>query len=380
MQKNRIKKIIFAFVIPLLVLDTTLLYAAQADSTDDMLAQFQQELNQTAPRTAATVNQAAAAPRTTAAQAAVSSSQKAVPAKISAVPPRAVPVAAYAQGTPTARGATFRAPKYLSVDGYMNKKATQDQVEAFDSVSNQAMPMTPDQIKAMRRMMVASQRAAATPAETPAKPVTSSQIVSLAPGATPPVVRLSAGFISTLVFVDATGADWPIASIDNGNPDAFNVSWDQKGNTIMIQAKKAYTFGNVAVVLKGMSTPVMMTLVPGQKEIDYRVDLRVSGLSPDSKMNLKGASLPNTANEQLLQVLDNVPPPDSTLLTIPGGLARGWLADGKIYLRTRYVLLSPGFISAMKSPDGTYAYEIQKTPSILVSQNGKPVELRVKGV
>jgi intracellular multiplication protein IcmK len=90
--------------------------------------------------------------------------------------------------------------------------------------------------------------------------------------------------------------------------------------------------------------------------------------------------LPNPADGELLNVLDNVPPPNATRLTIPGGGASAWLSNGKMYLRTRFVLLSPGYLSVMKSPDGTYAYELQKTPSILVSQYGKPVELRVQGV
>lgn len=371
MQKRKIKNIIVALVIPLVVLDTTLLYAAQTSGDDSLLSKFESQL-----QAAKQVSKAPAAPMDQL------GATKAAP-KLTPAQAASVGMTTTATGAPTmkvAKKAPYQPPSYPSVQGYTDKKATEFQTEAFNNITDQAMPMTADQIKAMRRMMAASQRAAATPAETPAKPVTSSQMVSLAPGATPPVVRLSAGFISTLVFVDATGADWPISSIDNGNPDAFNISWDKKGNTLMIQSKKAYTFGNLAIVMKGMSTPVMLTLVPGQKEIDYRVDFRVSGLAPDSQSGLVGSGLPDTANNVLLRVLDNIPPEDATLLKVPGGQARAWLSNGKIYLRTRFLLLSPGYISVMKSPDGTYAYEIQKTPSILVSQYGKPVELRVEGV
>lgn len=276
-----------------------------------------------------------------------------------------------------ANNSVSSAPK--TVRDYLQQPATANQQAAFDAVAQQAMPMTPDQIKAMKRMMTASQRAASEPAEIPARPVTSSTLVNLAPGATPPVIRLSAGFITTLVFVDSTGADWAITAIDNGNPDAFNISWDKKGNTLMIQAKKAYNYGNIAVSLKELSTPVMLTLVPGQNEIDYRVDLRVSGFAPDSKDIVTFSRLPDSANRQLLRVLDNIPPQGAKTLEITGGGATGWLADNKMYLRTRFVLLSPGYIGVMKSPDGTYAYELQKTPVVLVSQFGKPVELRVKG-
>ena len=38
------------------------------------------------------------------------------------------------------------------------------------------------------------------------------------PGATPPAIRLAQGYVSSLVFVDSTGAPWPIASFDIGDP------------------------------------------------------------------------------------------------------------------------------------------------------------------
>ena len=376
MRINNIKKIILVAVIPLIILDTTLLYASQTDSAagsdDELLDRFKQQLSQ-----AQASNQAADAPKQTAS--APSSAEnysnfeptQQTPALAATAPAATAPVAD--------ASSSYTSPVYPSVQGYYETQPSQDQAEAFDVMAGQAMPMTPDQIEAMRRMMAASQRAAATLPETPAKPVTSSQMVSLAPGATPPVVRLSAGFISTIVFVDATGADWAISSIDNGNPDAFNISWDKKGNTLMIQSKKAYTFGNVAIMMKGLSTPVMLTLVPGQKEIDYRVDFRISGLSPASQAGIAAGGLPDTANNELLKVLDNIAPPDATLLKVSGDVVRAWLSNGKIYIRSRFVLLSPGYIAVMKSPDGTYAYEIQRTPSILVSQYGKPVELRVEG-
>jgi intracellular multiplication protein IcmK len=50
-----------------------------------------------------------------------------------------------------------------------------------------------------------------------------------------------------------------------------------------------------------------------------------------------------------------------------------------MYLRTRLTLLSPGWVGRMVSPDGMMAYELQKTSSVLVSQYGNPMTLKIEG-
>jgi intracellular multiplication protein IcmK len=51
----------------------------------------------------------------------------------------------------------------------------------------------------------------------------------------------------------------------------------------------------------------------------------------------------------------------------------------KMFLRTRFTLLSPGWVGKMVSPDGMYAYEVQRSSSVLVSLYGEPVELKIEG-
>ncbi len=153
---------------------------------------------------------------------------------------------------------------------------------AFNSMVNTALPMTPDQIHRLKQLFTATQYAQAAPPGIPPRPVATSQIVNLAPGATPPVIRLAQGFVTSLVFIDSTGAPWPIDSYSIGDPQRFNIQWNKTDNTLMIQALSLYNYGNLAVRLKGLVTPVMLTLIPGQKDIDYRVDLRIQGLGPNA--------------------------------------------------------------------------------------------------
>ncbi len=250
---------------------------------------------------------------------------------------------------------------------------------AFRSLVNQYMPMTPEQIIRLRKMFNQSQRAAATWPTTPPKPVSTSILVNLSPGATPPTVLLSAGDVTSLVFVDSTGAPWPIESYDLGNPRAFNIQWNKKSNTLMIQAKSLYTYGNIAVKLRNLNTPVMMTLIPGTKIVYYRADIRVPGFGPNAKAIPLGNGLPNAVSPVLLQVLNGVPPSGSTLMKVCGGPGRAWMIFGKLYLRTRLTVVSPQWTATMSSADGMHVYEMNKTPMVLASQRGKLVNLKIEG-
>ncbi len=90
-------------------------------------------------------------------------------------------------------------------------------------------------------------------------------MVNLAPGTTPPAIRLAQGYVTSLVFVDSTGAPWPIAVFDIGNPKAVNIQWDGKGNILMMQAVSPYSDGDIVVRLVGLPTPITLEIVSGQR-------------------------------------------------------------------------------------------------------------------
>ena len=250
---------------------------------------------------------------------------------------------------------------------------------AFDMMMQQNMPMSPQQVVKLHQQIDTAQRAAAVPATVPPKPVSTTLMVNLAPGTTPPAVRLSQGYVSSLVFVDSTGSPWPIATFDIGNPKALNVQWDGKSNILLLQAISPYSNGDIVVRLVGLPTPVTLQLVAGQRVVDYRVDIHVSGLGPNTKELPIGTRLPNSANQLLLSVLDGVAPPGSKSLNVIGADAQAWLMGETLYLRTRLTLLSPGWMGKMVSPDGMQAYELPRTSSILVSRYGEPAELKIEG-
>lgn len=251
---------------------------------------------------------------------------------------------------------------------------------AFRAMLRELLPMSPRQISRLREQYDKVKQAVQTAPKGPPKPVATSQFVNLSPGSTPPVIRLAKGFVSSLVMLDSTGAPWPIDAFDLGNPKAFDIQWDKKSNTLMIQAKEAFTYGNLAIRLRDLNTPVVLSLLPGQRSVDYRVDLRIQGYGPHAKPVSMSSGLPHAAKSVLLNVLDGVPPPQSQLLRVTDGLAKAWLQGDTLYVRTRLAILSPGWVATMRSADGMRAYEMQKTPLLLVSVNGRIKKLRIEGL
>ena len=242
--------------------------------------------------------------------------------------------------------------------------------QAFSGVVGQLLPMTPAQVVKLREVFTASQQAAATPPGTPPKPTSSSLLVNLSPQAVAPVIRLGAGYITSLVFIDATGQPWPIAAYSVGDPSAFNIQWDRKGNTMLVQSATFYKRSNLAVILRDLNTPVMITLVSGQEAVDYRVDLRVPGVGPNAVFIQNG--IPDAVNPMLFDVLNGIPPKGSKELKVSGGgISQAWLLNKKLYLRTNLTMTSPGWQATMSSIDGTHAYQLQPSPVILALQNGK---------
>lgn len=260
-----------------------------------------------------------------------------------------------------------------------SKPPTAEEQEAFNALMKQITPLSPQQIIRLHQLIDASQRAASIPATVPPKPVSTTLMMNLAPGTTPPAIRLAKGYVSALVFVDSTGAPWPIASYINGDPRNSNIQWDGKSNVLLIQATMPYGDSDLVVNLTGLMTPLTLELVSGQRVVDYRTDIHVSGIGPNTKVVPTGTPLPESANQILLSVLDGIAPSGSKLLKIRGGDCQGWLLGDTMYLRTRLTLLSPGWIGRMVSPDGMNAYQLQRSSSILVSQYGQPIELRVEG-
>lgn len=250
----------------------------------------------------------------------------------------------------------------------------------FEEIAANAFGMTADQIRQLRREADARQRAASQMPSTPPKPVTTQISASTAPGSTPPVVRLFPGFASSIVVTDATGQPWPIENFTVGHKDLFEVKRldGGAGSTLSVVPLGPYAQSNLIVYLKGLSTPIAVSFVAGQKEVDFRADLRVQGRGPNSQVSVTG--LPESTNTQLLSLLEGVPPSDAKPLRASADEVKVWMGkNGRMFLRTHLQVISPLWYGSVRSADGMNAYEMKMAGSILVMKNDKIESVNVEG-
>jgi intracellular multiplication protein IcmK len=149
---------------------------------------------------------------------------------------------------------------------------------------------------------------------------------------------------------------------------------------LMFQPLTPYPYANMAIMLQGLSTPLILTLTAGQKAFDARLDMHVQGLGPNAQAAPSGTGLPNGPSPELLGVLDGVPPAGSTILHVVGGSAQAWLSNGRLFVRTRYTIVSPGWLATMSSADGMNAYEMPQAPMLLAMRDGKIIQLKLEGL
>lgn len=248
-------------------------------------------------------------------------------------------------------------------------------------VVEEASPLTPDQIKSLRRLIDDVERAASAPPRFVPKPVSTTVTANLTPGATPPVVRLAANFVTSVLFVDSAGNPLNILDVTSGGASAFLITWSQgqkPTNKVDVSPKSTYASGNVSVLLEGVMTPVSLTLVSGQREVDYRVDVRVKGRF------LAGASGPSSpphdgSSQVLLTLLDGVAPEGAKALRSSHTEVQVWGIKNRFFVRSQLPLLSPAFINSIRSADGTAVYEIPPTPILVLMSGGSTTQVQVTG-
>lgn len=265
--------------------------------------------------------------------------------------------------------------------------------DAFNAVAQTVSPLSPDQAMTIRHLWNESQRMTTFRGSAPPEPVNRSKVVSLDNGRLPTVVRLSAGYVSVISFYDSTGAIWPVRGYDIGNPTSVNIVWNEGtreeeaagesfANTLLLQAQTLYKTTNLVVMLRGLNTPVILELIPGQQQVDYRMDIQVPMRGPLAKaMDTTDTISPNQVNGDLVNLINNIPPVKSVQAHVTGGDAQAWIHKKRLLVRTPLELISPAWTSKVNGANGRiHVYELPLTSSLIALKNGEIVKLNIEGI
>lgn len=251
--------------------------------------------------------------------------------------------------------------------------------QAFQQLIKSYYPLTPKQVHTFKNVQAEQAKANAMPAgSAPAQGTSNIIPVSLKTGITAPIVRIGQGMITSLVFTDKTGKVWPIAAYSVGNPKAFSIVWNKKSGVLMVQGKKLYEQSNVAVMLRGLDVPVMLTLLVGQNKWDYLDYIRVQAYNAkDSGAEIEAVG---QAPAYLIQLLSNLPPKGAVKLITSDEDVQVWQYKKHYLMLTRATLLSPAWTARQRGsgPTPLNAYELPVAPVILLSKQGQTERVTVR--
>ena len=216
---------------------------------------------------------------------------------------------------------------------------------------------------------------------TPVQPVTRSVAISLKSGERPAAIKVSPGWISTITFSDVTGQPWPVLSVTNGNPDAYDIKSsgpENASNIITISSRQAYVGSNIAVTLVGAKVPILMTLSPSSGEVDYRVDAQIDQRGPNASYDVVASdALPATGDSVMLSFLDGVPPDNARKVRTGHREVQAWRYEDMLYVRTSRSLLSPAYVAKQSNASGVNVYVLKEAPVLLVSDQGRLENVQV---
>ena len=255
---------------------------------------------------------------------------------------------------------------------------------AFERTEDAAMPMTPAQLGALIQSLETTE--AVSSSQSPPEAVMTAEALNLN-AARPPVVRVGQGFGTSLLFTDRTGKIWPITAYQGFNQGLFDVSAsttsgnkDDLPTVLVVQPVAGRGAGNLVVTLKGLDTPVVLTLALGQRIVDVRKEYQLPLPGPNAAPEYRAAS-PGGVGGDLLNVLNGLPPSAAATRVEIGGVepeAMAWRDGDALYLRTVAEVYSPEYDQRASHPSGLRAYRLPDVPVLLVSFNGNLTELTLK--
>jgi len=286
-----------------------------------------------------------------------------------------------ASGTPTA---TLPASSVRSVGPQPGDALPPPTSAVYDQAEATVAPLSADEIRRLRQLQSQQERAMATPGVT-AVPRISAQTVSLAPGASLPLVRNAVNWPATISFIDSTGAPWKIlAEPLSGSPD-IEVRWTPGTSAMTIIAKRDFVSTSVTLGLDGLAVPITISIMSGESDtakktwvVDSRMDLRIPRRGPGAAADAPPPSRIGLHDDVLQAFLDGVPPQGAKRLKTMGGVPDTvvWQQGDDLYIRSRAEMRDE-FDTTLSSADGTHLWKLPVTPRVAFSVDGRTEALSI---
>ncbi len=247
--------------------------------------------------------------------------------------------------------------------------------------------LTPKQMKHVKKMNLTQQEVLSSPYNNTPKPVTRTLILNLSPGVSAPVLRLSAGTLTSVVFSSNNGDPWYIDYVklnrnyfSDGMIGAAAGAGSPPTNVLTLEPLRSVAQGNISIMLKGLSTPVIFSLSTGQADVDFRVDAKVPGRNPDSTIQVSYEERMPNLDDNVPYFLDGVPPKGAKRLKVTGGDVEAWRLNNNMYIRTNAEVQYPAYHSSARSTSGLAVYRFdQAYHAVTLLQGGRAYTVQIEG-
>ncbi|MBU9819666.1 conjugal transfer protein [Rahnella sp. BCC 1045] len=254
----------------------------------------------------------------------------------------------------------------------------------YDQAEASVAPLSADEIRRLRALQSAQERAMATPGIT-AVPRISAQTVSLSPGASLPLVRNAVNWPATVSFIDSTGAPWKIlAEPVSGSPD-ITVKWTPGASVMTLIANRDFVNTSVTLGLDGLAVPVTISVMSGEADttkktwvVDARLDLRIPRRGPGAAADAPPPARIGLHDDVLQAYLDGVPPAGAKRVKTAGDVPDTvvWQQGDDLYIRSRADIRDE-FDTTLSSADGTHLWKLPVTPRVAFSVDGHTEALTI---
>lgn len=272
-----------------------------------------------------------------------------------------------------------------SEEAMRKQKALQERLRreerdrAVSQTRNQLFPLQPGEIEDMLQLFNMTRETAETAGIVVPRAEVRVENISLDPSARPKVIRTAPGHVTTVTMLDVSGQPWPIQDVSwAGNFEV--VPPEEGGHVIRVTPLSAHGIGNISIRMIDLPTPVTFSLQTSPDVSYYRFDARLPDYGPNGMVSLINEGRGLVAGDAVMTALLNgAPPAEAVRLSVEGvdGRTSVWKSSGRIFVRTPYSLLSPGWTASASSGDGMKIYQIGNAPVLLLSDNGSMVRAKI---
>ena len=120
--------------------------------------------------------------------------------------------------------------------------------EAFEASVEGILPLRPGEIRELLRRYEDVQKAVEQPIKKQPEPKVLVETVSIDPGTKPTVVKVSHGYVTTINFIDQTGAPWPIEDMTwAGNFEVIDSTQSEASHFVRIAPQDGFAYGNISI-------------------------------------------------------------------------------------------------------------------------------------